>query len=413
MNIAIVNKYYFVSGGPERYLFSVKELLESRGHKVVPLALRLSRNEPSEYAKCFLPPPAGQDAPRYEGFDLTAWKRAKLLGRALYWPLARRRVAEVARREGIDAVYLLNIANYISPSVIDGARDAGARVVMRLSDYNFACVSYHLFRDGGLCEDCLGGTPLLGAARRCLHGSLALSSARALTMMAHRLLGVYRRVDAFVAPSRFMARALLQWGAPRDKVHWLPSFVDLDAYAPKFEAGGYALYFGRLSAEKGVDVLLRAWASLGAESPPLKIVGWGDEEPALRRLADSLGLRRVAFCGFQERAEIVETVRNAAFVVVPSIWPDNAPMAVYEGMALGKAVVASRIGGLEDQVAHGRTGLLVPPGDADALARAARALWRDPDRAESFGRAARRRMEEQFSPMSHVERLERILSGEL
>lgn len=413
MNIAIVNKYHFVSGGPERYLFSVKALLESRGHKVVPVTLRLSRNESSEYAKYFLPPPAGEDAPRYEGFDLTPWERARLLGRAVYWPLARRRMAEVARREKIDAVYLLNIANYISPSVIDGARDAGARVVMRLSDYNFACVSYHLFRSGAFCEDCLGATPFLGSARRCLHGSFALSSARALAMMAHRLLGVYRRVDAFVSPSRFMARALLRWGAPRSKVHWLPSFVDLDAYAPGFEAGGYALYFGRLSGEKGVNILLRAWDALGAGAFPLKIVGWGEEEPNLRRLADSLGLRCVEFCGFRDRDEIIETVRDAAFVVAPSIWPDNAPMAVYEAMALGKAVVASRIGGLEDQVAHERTGLLVPPGDADALSLAARRLWDHPEQAEAFGRAARKRMEEQFSPGKHMERLGRILSGEL
>jgi len=411
MRIAIVNKYHFVSGGPERYLFGVKRLLEQHGHTVAPLALRLDRNLPSPWSRYFLPPPAGEGASHYRDFRLGPLGRLRLLGRAIYDLDARRRMADFVRREKMDVVYLLNICNYISPSVVDGARQAGARVVMRMSDYHFACAAYHFLRQGRVCCDCLAAGPWLGARRRCLRGSAALSLARAVTMAAHRLLGVYRRVDAFVAPSRFMAKALVQWGAPASRVHYLPSFAEVEGFEPRFEPGGYAVFFGRLSGEKGVEALLRAWARMGAEAPALRIAGEGEARPELERLAAELRLTNVTFEGFVEGEALRRLVAGAAFSVVPSIWADNSPMSVYESMALGKPVIATRLGGMSDQVVHGETGFLVPPADDGALANAALRLWRDKALCERMGRAGRRRVETVFGPEAHLRGLMGIIES--
>ena len=408
MNILIVNKYYFISGGPERYLFAVKDLLEGEGHKVIPLTMQLDRNEPSPYAADFLPPPfSNAGASHFQQASPGLFEKIKLSGRAIYYPTARRRVAELVRREKIDLVYLLNICNYISPSVIDGARDGGARVVMRLSDFNFICASYHFFRDGQVCTACQQG--LYHALKyRCMRGSLALSLSRVLAMKIHQLSGIYQKVNAFVAPSRFMADVLVQAGMPQARVHWVPSFVDLGEYEPAFTPGDYVLYFGRLDAEKGVDLLLRAWQALGSDAPPLRIVGSGEAEAELKTLAETLQVSNVTFHDFVEKDTLLGIIRGAAFVVVPSLWHDNAPMAVYEAMACGKAVVGSRLGGLIDQIEDQVSGLLVPPGEPDRLAQGVAALWGDQARLEAWGRAARQRMETLFSPANHMAALARI-----
>ena len=410
MNVAIVNKYYHLLGGPERYLFAITDLLEGRGHRVVPFCLRLDRNRPTPYAAGFLPPPAGEEAGRLADFRLGLTDRLRVLGRAVYWPEARRRMARLVRQEKIDVVYLLNICNYISPSVIDGARDAGARVVMRMSDFNYVCASHHFFREGRFCDDCLRCTAY-GLARRCARSSVAVSLARLLAINAHRLLGVCRKVDAFVAPSRFMARTLVRWGVPRRKVTCLPGFADLDRFTPNYPPGGYALYYGRLSQEKGVEWILRAWAAMGDEAPPLRIVGEGDDAARLRRLARDLNLKTVTFGGFLEGDALWREVARAAFVLAPSLWPENSANTVYEAMALGKPVVAADIGGLPDQIGRSEAGLLVPPGDIPALAEAALRLWQAPALAKRLGRAARKRMETHFTPERHARALEGVLGG--
>jgi glycosyltransferase involved in cell wall biosynthesis len=410
MNILIVNKYFFVSGGPERYMFSVMDLLEHQGHKVVPLALRLEQNQPSPYTHYFLPSPVDEEASHFRDFSLRLADKIRLTARAIYYPTARRRVAEIVRREKIEVVYLLNICNYISPSVIAGAQEAGARVVMRLSDFNFVCASYHLFCNGQMCTACLRG--MRHAIKyHCMRGSLSLSVVRVLAMKLHQIGGIYQKVDAFIAPSKFMAETLIEFGMPAERVYYVPSFVDLDTYQPRFEPGEYVLYFGRLDVDKGVDVLLRAWHLLGEKAPPLRIVGAGEAEQELKRLADALPVANVQFQGFVGKEELLELIRGAAFVVGPSLWPDNSPMAVYEAMACGKAVIGSRLGGLLDQIEEGSTGVLVPAGDAKALAQAVQRLWDNPIQVRAMGEAGRQRMEIVFSPAKHLTALENIFAG--
>ena len=146
---------------------------------------------------------------QFRQFSLSLVDKARLTLRAIYYTTARQRVADIVRREKIDVVLLLNISNYISPSVIDGAKEAGARVIMRLSEYGFVCASYTFLRDGKVCTDCLTKGMHHGLRHRCLRGSFALTASRILSMKYHQLSGIYRKVDAFVAPSQFMADTLI------------------------------------------------------------------------------------------------------------------------------------------------------------------------------------------------------------
>src|SRR5207245_2950020 len=124
-------------------------------------------------------------------------------------------------------------------------------------DYNFACPSYLHLRDGLVCHDCR--VSRLNAIKyRCVQHSAAASAVRVAAMATHDLLGVYRRVDAFLAPSMTMRAELIASGFPSSKIHYIPTFVDLERFPYTPQRVGPIVYIGRLSREKGVDVLVRA-----------------------------------------------------------------------------------------------------------------------------------------------------------
>jgi glycosyltransferase involved in cell wall biosynthesis len=242
-----------------------------------------------------------------------------------------------------------------------------------------------------------------------MKNSLALSMARVFTIKLHQIIGIYSKVDAFVAPSRRMASALEEFGIDRKKIHYIPSFVNLQNYEPCYENRGYALYFGRLSAEKGVNILLEAWEQLREKAPELNIVGSGDELDRLLKMKKQLNLDSVNFHDFTtNKEELIGLIQNSAFVLIPSLWEDNSPMAAYEAMALGKPIIASGLGGLLDQIENNKSGYLVKHGDASAFANAVLMLQDDKEKIKTFGKAARERMEQLFNSSAHVKLLQTI-----
>ena len=409
MNILIVNKYYFISGGPERYMFTISAALERQGHNVFPLALKVNKNLHSEFSSYFIKSPYGEDAAMLGDANLNLLQKIKLAVTTIYSYRAKRAIKKIIKDKNIDIVYLLNFCNYITPSVIDGAKDLGVPVVMRLSDFNFICSSYHFMRDGSFCTKCKGGT--LNAVRyRCVRGSFFQSLSRVLAINIHRLTGVYKKVDAFVCPSRLMKNELEQFGMSESKVNYIPSFVDTRKFSPELSDEGYALYYGRLSREKGINILINAWEKLATDAPPLRIVGSGDAEDELKQQVMDSGLKNISFSPFLSESEVREIVDASSFVLIPSVWPDNSPMVGFESMALGKPIIASNLGGLADQIVDGSTGFLVPAGDPVSIADAVRVMCDDPELRDRMGAAARERAVNLFNADNHLASLTDIFN---
>jgi glycosyltransferase involved in cell wall biosynthesis len=413
MKIVVANKYYFYTGGPERYMTAVTHLLESKGHTVIPFAMKLAQNEPTPYADYFVSPPAGADQYKLEQFNLSLWQKAKLVGRAIYSWEARRKLERLIQDERVDLVYLLNICNYLSPSLIDAAKAQGIPVMMRLSDYNFVCAAYRFLRDGKVCTECQDKQSFWPALRyRCADGSLAQTAGRLIPMQLHRLINILGKVDGFVAPSVNMAEALVAFGCAAERVHTVPSFVDTGQFRPAaVPSRDYVLYAGRLDPDKGVHILLDAWARLGENAPPLRLAGTGTAVADLKAQARRLNLEEKAlFLGQLTLDDLLPILQNAAFAVAPSLWPDNSPMSVYESLACGLPVIGSDIGGVKGQVAHGQNGFLFPPGDSGALATLARQLWQNPTLMIEMSERARETAVTQFSPEAHWRRLNEIMA---
>jgi glycosyltransferase involved in cell wall biosynthesis len=174
--------------------------------------------------------------------------------------------------------------------------------------------------------------------------------------------------------------------------------------------GGYLLFAGRLSPEKGVETLIRAVARIPECN--LKIAGTGPEEARLKQLAEMLGARNILFLGFIRRDRNLELWEKAQALVMPSIWHENASISVLEAMSQGLPVIASRTGGLPEQIEHQISGLLVAPGDIDAWESAIRNFLALPlDWRKQMGQAARQRLLEIFSWEKHLQLLDEVYAS--
>ena len=148
MRIGLVNNRYFMIGGTTRYVFNVQALLEEHGHEVVPFSNRYPETVDTPHVEHFVDPPGDPAAARYKDARVGPRRAWSLFRRSLYSKEVRRALEGVIDRHRLDLVYSVNICNFLGPSVIDAARSRGIPYVMRLSDFNLLCPSYHFFRDG-------------------------------------------------------------------------------------------------------------------------------------------------------------------------------------------------------------------------------------------------------------------------
>ncbi|KPJ85818.1 hypothetical protein AMJ57_01770 [Parcubacteria bacterium SG8_24] len=403
MKIVFANKYYYLKGGAERHLFELRALLRSHGHEVIPFAMRDPNNERSEWEDRFVSPV------RTEKVRLTPGG-LKTAGRVIYSLEARRKFASLLDQERPELVHIHNIYHQISPSILPEVKRRGLPVVMTAHDYKLVAPNYMLFHHGAICEHTMPDRFWRAVGHRCVKDSFLASALEALAMSFHRWRGLYLdNIDRIIAPSRFLAALFAEYGIPARKMVHIPHFVDLTGWTPQ-PGGEYALFVGRLSAEKGVDVLIRAAAAV--PDVPVHIVGRGPEEGRLKALAEELRVRNVVFRGFLEGASLREEYRKARFVVIPSVWYEVFGLVALEAYAAGKPVIASQLGGLEEVVKDGETGILVSAGDSNDLAGKMNAFWADAEEARRMGERARVWVETEFAPERYYERLMEVY-GEL
>ncbi len=397
MRVLAANKFYFVRGGSERYLFELTRILEERGHSVVPFAMEHPQNEESEYADLFVSH-VGFHTRRNVG-DLL-----RTAARVVHSVEARRKIVALVRRTQPDVAHLHNIAHQLSPSIIYGLKAEGVPIVQTLHDHKLICPNYQMFVDGQPCERCAKWRYYNACVHRCMHGSIAWSCLVAVEAYARKLLGTYsRHVDTFIAPSRSLMDRMIAHGVEPGKIVHLPNAIELKDYEPRFESDGYAAYVGRLSAGKGLETLLEALAL--SPGVVFKVVGDGPSADDLKSIVEQRGLRNVEFVGYKSGVELRTILRGAQFVVVPSECYENSPLVVYEACAYGKAVIGSLMGGIPELIEDGETGLLFTPGDAQELAEALATLWNDRERSVRMGKEARRRAEREYGPDRHYEQI--------
>jgi glycosyltransferase involved in cell wall biosynthesis len=390
--VLMVNKFVYHRGGAEDYMLGLADMLEQEGARAVYFGMEFERNLPVSTSEFF---PSSVDFDNPSGTR----ERVRAVGRMIHSSEARRGIAGLLASTRVDIAHLHNVYHQLSPSIMRPLREAGVPIVMTAHDYKLVCPVYTLTTGGYECTRCVGGSPWNALKLRCNRGSTTGSAAVAFESWLHRRTGAYDPIDVVISPSRYLRDRLVDGGIAPGRVEVIPNFVH--AGPPPSEPGDGVLYAGRLSREKGVDVLIRAVTGTPLE---LRIAGDGPERARLEQLAANLGAP-VTFLGHLSRAELQRELESTLTVAVPSTWPENCPLIVLEAMAAGRPLVASRVGGLPELARHDREGLLVGDADVEELRGALLALDSDRPHARALGEAAYERAIAEFSPETHLARI--------
>ena len=373
LKIILVHNSYQQPGGEDVVFEQERKLLEDAGQTVI--TYRRSNYEVEKFSG------VGQ---------LT------LIQRTIWSNDTYKEFSRLLREEKPDLVHVHNTFMMISPSIYSACHQAGVPVVQTLHNYRLLCPGTNLFRGGKVCEECIDHSLLRGVLHGCYRDSRAATATTALMLGVHRALGTWQnKVSAYIATTEFARGKFVAGGLPADRVHVKSNFLDVDP-GPKKDVGDYALFVGRLSPEKGGDILLDAWERLSLPIP-LQIIGDGPMREQLEARAAQRGLSHIQFRGQIPRPEVIEAIKKSRFVIVPSQCYENFPVTIAEAFACGTAVICSEHGGMKEIVADQRTGLHFIPGEPADLAAKAAWAWMHTREMDEMGKAARLEYEARYT----------------
>lgn len=370
MKILLINDFFEKVGGAEQVLHSTMQILEEQGHQV----------------RLYAP-----TTPRSIASSLFSFRHY-------------RAVKRLVREFRPDVVHAHGVFRNVSPSVLLAAKSLGAPLVMTLHDFHLVCPKTSLVNNRrASCGYGYGWRCLMLDCYPRTRFSRLYQWSKMAKLTLHRAL--FRlSVDQFVPPSTSLAHwTRTNFGSPN--VTLLP-YLLMSEHTPSPQPPPTTdlLFIGRLSEQKGVDVLIRAVALARRTLPgvQLRIVGSGDYEPVLRELVRELGVEaQVQFAGPAANEEVMREYDRAYCVVIPSKYVENLSVVGLEATAKGKAVIATRIGGLPDIVDHGRNGFLVEPGDPEDLAGRIVEILSHPELLPAMGAHARDKFARTFSKSAY------------
>src|SRR5215212_8490978 len=339
MRVLLVHNRYQQPGGEDKAFMAESKLLEAYGHQVL------------EYT--------------VHNHMISKMSRPALVKAAIWNKAVCQELRNLIHKERPEVAHFHNTLPLISPAAYYAARAEGVPVVQTLHNYRLICPNALLFRDGRVCEDCIGKTlPWPGVVHACYRGDRQATGVVAGNLTIHRAWGTWAEmVDVYIALTNFAREKFVEGGLPADKILVKPNFVNPDPGMGKGR-GGYALFVGRLSHEKGVDTLLAAWKKIGKKMP-LKIVGEG---PLELKAAESVGrVPGVEWLKAQPSEQTLTLMRDARALILPSVCYEDFPMVLAEAYAVGLPVIASNIGSISTLIDPGRTGLYFRSGDPEDL----------------------------------------------
>jgi glycosyltransferase involved in cell wall biosynthesis len=362
MKIIVAHNFYMQPGGEDHVFRAEVELLREYGHEVIPFEIH---ND------------AVADMSNPSLLAATVWNR-NIAGA----------LDELVHRNRPQVVHFHNTFPLMSPAAYYSARREGAAVVQTLHNFRLLCPGALMYRDGHICQDCLGKRFATPAIRHgCYRGSRSATAVTAVTLTVHRALRTWNtEVDAYITLTPFAHDKFVTGGLPAEKLHTKPNFVHPDP-GVRSGGGGYATFVGRLSKEKGLPILLNAWKQLGSEIK-LKIIGDGplaaDVQTAVAENPS------IEWLGHRSTEEIYNIVGGGDVLIFPSQCYETFGRVAVEAFATGTPVIASGHGAMADIVGStARLGLLFTPGDAAALVSQVQLFLSKPEMRDSMRKAVR------------------------
>jgi glycosyltransferase involved in cell wall biosynthesis len=380
MHVLRVHNYYQQPGGEDQSFASEVQLLKNHGHRVSVFTVH---NE-----------------------SINTMGQLEVARKTIWNDTTYRELRAFVQSNRPDVVHFENVFPLISPAAYYAMRTEGIPVIQSLRNYRLFCANAYFFRSGQVCEDCLGKSVPWPALRyACYRDSRAATGTVVAMLMFHRVLGTWQRVvDCFVALTEFNRNKFIEGGLPAEKIAVKPNFLVSDPGPGKGD-GGYALFAGRLSAEKGILPLLNAWRVLG-KYMPLYIIGDGPLRDEVKTAA--MRHSHINWLGHQQHAQILALMKAAHVLIFPSLWYEGFPRVILEAFAVGLPVLASKVGSMASLVEHGYTGLHFQVGDSADLAQQVALMLNEPALRTQMGQAARATYEQYYTAERNYELLSMI-----
>lgn len=380
MRILIVHNYTQQRGGADESTEQEVALLRRYGHEVE--LFTRHNDEIKEYSPL---------------------RKGLLFFEPIWSPKTYRDVSQKIERFQPDVIHCQSFFPLISPALYDAAAAHHVPMVQSLREYRLLCPIGWLFRDNHVCEECMEHSFLRGIKHGCYQNSRVKTASAALMLQIHHMRQTWsEKVDALITPTEFARQKFISGGLPADKIWAHSNFLSQD---PGFidESRSYALYVGRLSPEKGIVPLMEAWRQL--PHIHLKIIGDGPLSDWVKDYIQQHQLHQIELLGFCSLVEVIERLRQALVLLLPSIFYETFGRTIMEAYAVGTPVIASRLGAMTELVIEGGTGFLVEPGNAESITQTVEAAMSAPDRLKQLGLQARQYYEQNFTPELAYEQL--------
>lgn len=373
MRIGLVHNEYGVYSGEEAMFYKIAELLKTNGHEVF-LFCKSSRTIRS-----------------------TLTDKIKAFFNGIYCGTSRREIRQMLQVFNPDIIQVQNLYPLISPSVLLEIHLHRIPIIMRCANYRLICPNGLFLRNGQICRKCAGGREYWCALTNC-EGSLGKSLGYSLRNYAARVGGWYKNtIRFFYTQTEFQRKLLIENGYDAKKIFTIPNMVDEPSENPNTE-GFYVGYLGRVSKEKGIQVVLTAAGFVN----PIPFGVAGSLTPEYKHIQFP---SNIYYQGVIPKNLISDFISHSRFTVVPSICYEGFPSSILESMAHGRPVICSNIGGLSEIIEDGKTGLLFEPGNARQLAQKVRYLWNNPQLCRRMGLRAQDVVRKQYSKELYYQRL--------
>ena len=340
MKILQVHNYYQQRGGEATVVALEKRLLEDQGHELVSWS---------------------KDNAAIDKWPIT--DKLKLMQSTAHSKKSALEFEKFLEQETPDICHVHNFFPIISPSIYAICQQHHIPVVQTLHNYRLICTNGLFFRNGAVCEDCLGQSAYGAVRKKCYRNSALQTWTVARMIEKNKKKGVWEQeVDAYICLTEFARNKFIEHGLPAEKMVVKPNFIEEIAITNKSDKikEVYFVFAGRLTTEKGVGLI----AEIGRHSPyPIYVFGEGPERHQLE------GIDQIFLQGNQPRKVLFQKLKGAKALLFPSIWYEGMPMTILEAFSLGRPVVSHELGAMSTLIRHGVNGLFARANAQDWLNR--------------------------------------------
>ena len=397
MKILLVNKFHWPKGGSEKYYFELGELLKAHGHEVAYFSMKDEKNVKTEDKEYFV-----------EASDMNSKNVTKALS-VIYNKKNKKKVEEALDDFKPDIVHLNNFQRQLSASIINPCIKRHIPIVYTAHDVQAICPAITMMDpDRKPCELCMNGKYSNCIKKKCIKNSMLKSLLGAIEGKYYRNHKIYTdKINYIITPSEFYREKFIEDGVNPNKVQAMHNSIETKDYDIKTKDEEYALYFGRLSREKGVLNLINAFAKLNCGL--LYIAGDGPEKDTIENIIKENKLeKRVKLLGFLNKEQMTEVIRKCKFVVVPSIWYENCPYSVLETLAIGKPIIGSNMGGIPELIEDNKNGYIYQYNDINELSEKMNKLFKDKKIVDRFSKESKKLAKEKYSRDNYYNELMKI-----